>query len=243
MFDRRGLALAALFFPLFSFGASPLGDPLDRLQLDLRLETGPTIDDKVDETLNYRHAWFTHLETEGAVRIAQSGLGMSALQYKAEVVAPLLASWVTLIGRFTHSSYFDPGLSFTHLAGLVRLRAPLGPAEIFLAGGKFKRFTRLAGSSPAPTFDGSFSESDWLALIGARVGIGETLSAQAWLANYDGVDCFNFHNPGVQLAVTYLLTPDLVVSVFSRYKILLGFGRRDTLLFGAGLNLPLALGE
>jgi len=212
----------------------------DRPRFELRFESATAFDSKLDETVRYAHVFFPWLEAEAALRLAQTGFNLSAMQYQGEIRFPFL-SFFAISTRLNHSSYFSAGFSSTNWGIKAELHGKLFFWEPFIEGGWYHRFNRLSGTSPLPTFDGSFSENHFMLMVGNHFQLTDSLRLSAFAGTFETIDIFNLNNPYGQIGLTYQPEPNLTVTLFSRYRMLLGFGRRDSWLWGAGLSLPLEL--
>lgn len=229
----------ALIFAATSAFAEVPNSPIDELRLDLRFEQSPSFDDKLDETAQYRRRFQPWLEVEGALRMSQTLLKLQGVQYKLQADFPLL-SFFSLSARLTQSSFISPGFSTTHAAFLGNFDVPIFSGWHFLlSGGYYFRFIHLQNALPIPFFDSSFSERHWMALIGTWVGLSDHFKLYGWMATYESLDIFNFNNPYGSLSLHYKPTNGWEYMAYARHRILLGFGRRDALLVGVGMTIPI----
>lgn len=211
----------------------------DELRLDFRFEQSPSFDDKIDQTAQYRHRFTPWLEVEGALRMSQTLIKLQGVQYKLQADFPIL-SFFSLSSRLTQSSFISPGFSTTHAAFLGSFDVPiLNGWHFLLSGGYYFRFIHLQNALPVPFFDSSFSERHWMALIGTSIGLSDRLKLYGWIASYESLDIFNFHNPYGSLSVHYRPHDGWEYMIYARHRILLGFGRRDAFLAGVGMMIPI----
>ena len=231
--------LLALFLLCLSARAEIPDAPPGDLRMDFRFEQSPSYDDKIDETLQYRHRLKPWLEVEGALRMAQTLVKLQAIQYKAQADFPLL-SFFSLSSRFTQSSFISPGFSTTQLGLVANFNVPLLPGwRWYLSAGYFFRFAHLQNALPVPFIDSSFMERHWMALVGTSIALSEHWKLHGWAATYESLDIFNFHNPYGALSVHYRPKGNWEYIAYARHRILLGFGRRDAFMAGVGLMIPL----
>lgn len=177
---------------------------------------------------------------EAGVRLSTSLTDLQVLQYKGEVsYAPL--SFFRLALRLHHANRMQETTSTSHLLATAGLDGNIiGPLGAFFTVGWYERFSRLNRPLVVPTFNGGRREHDIAVTMGFRVQATEQLSSVFTVATIDEIEIHNLNNPFMEGRLEYGL-PDVEghAFLFFRYKLLLGFGRWDELIGGAGLRLPL----
>ncbi|MCB0419287.1 MAG: hypothetical protein KDD39_16695, partial [Bdellovibrionales bacterium] len=192
----------------------------------------------LDETLAYH--WFASdvFNLELASRFSQSSWNLYAVQYKAEArVFPL--SFLTTSLRLAHATNLTSASTTSEL--LVRGEfhfTVLDHLYFFLGAGWAARPTRFGDTSPTPNFfNAQLADPTWAAELGLELRDLSGFGARLSFGNIDTLETYNLNNPFFELGVSlHPKRSSVKYYLFSRYKVLLGFGRLDEFLLGFRLD-------
>ena len=113
--------------------------------------------------------------------------------------------------------------------------------NLVLQGGWYRRFVTLDKAHFLPVLLGSnYSEHDFAIAFGTELKLGQNLSALAKVSTFEEISVYNLNHPFIQTDLTYEPVPSIYWTVYSRYQLLLGFGRMDSFKLGLNLSLPLS---
>lgn len=118
----------------------------------------------------------------------------------------------------------------------VRAKSPafIG-VSLFAGAGWYKRYVLLRRVSiPAVPVRSSYSEHDFAFELGLNIFESSATFIQIKAATFNAVEVFNLNNPFGEIELGHRFSESLTLSIFSRYQILLGFGRLDR--FSMGFN-------
>jgi hypothetical protein len=190
----------------------------------------------VDETVLFETPVYSWLNTDLGARLGFSKEDIENFDYKIGVSSPLL-SFFTLGLRLSHENQLVDSTALTSFLLYGRLHSsPFKALNLFLTTGWYKRYTVLTKSTILPTpWHNSYSEHDFAFELGFDLFPEEKISGQLKAATFDAMEVFNLNNPYAEISLGYLWDPNWKVTLYSRYKVLLGFGRLDEFRFGAGL--------
>ncbi|MEZ4751563.1 MAG: hypothetical protein R3B54_13370 [Bdellovibrionota bacterium] len=192
----------------------------------------------LDETIGY--TWFASdiFDLELATRFSQSSWNLYAVQYKAEAfVHPL--SFLTTRVRLAHSTNLVSSSTTSELLLLGKIHFTLlDHVQFFLSAGWAARPTRLGDTSPSPNFfNAQLADPTWAAELGLELQQLRGFGARLSFGNIDTLETHNLNNPFFELGVSFHPQKSAVkYYLFSRYKVLLGFGRLDEFLVGFRLD-------
>lgn len=86
----------------------------------------------------------------------------------------------------------------------------------------------------------NYSEHDFAIAFGTELKLDQNLSALAKVSTFEEISVYNLNNPFIQADLTYEPVPSVYWSIYSRYQLLLGFGRMDSFKLGLNLSMPLS---
>jgi len=228
-----------LFAVIALFGVSAIADPVGNLQLDLRFRSTTTQTSALEESLYFLPSWTSDLTSDFGLRLSHTGLNVKAVEYKGELeYSPL--SFLRLGFRLAHSSYRDFGSSATWLLGRFGLSGDVTEwLHLFASIGWYERFYHLQGANVIPGFGRPFPDRDFVGSVGWQIRPLPEWSLRTELSTYERITVFNLNNPFVQATVGYA-SPESAwhFSFFTRYQIMLGFGRLDEWMMGVSVETP-----
>ncbi len=209
----------------------------DDVRFDVRYASEVTRDNLFDETVEYQKPLLPWLKGDAAVRLSESFFAIRTFEYKAEGEVPV-TSFLGAHLRLNTVSYLPEGMGSTQLLFYLRGQTSVGPVSLHLSLGFWERFISITSIPILVTFSRSYPDSDFAVDFGVHVQLTPRIGIETNLATFESIDVFNLHNPFVLLSADY--TPKdkpWKVFLYARDRILLGFGRRDELLFGLGYQL------
>ncbi|MCB0405110.1 MAG: hypothetical protein KDD51_10010 [Bdellovibrionales bacterium] len=192
----------------------------------------------LDETLGYR--WFASelFDLQLASRFSQSNWNLYSVQYMAEArVHPL--GFLTTRVRLAHATRLLSANTTSELLLLGEVHfTVLDHLYFFLGAGWAARPTRLGDTSPTPNFfNAQLADPTWAAELGLELRQLNGFGAKLSFGNIDALETYNLNNPFFELGVSFHPRKSaLKYYLFSRYKVLLGFGRLDEFLLGFRLD-------
>ena len=192
----------------------------------------------VDETVLYHTPFLSYFEGEVGGRAAVSKSNFESLDYKAEISYSV---WKCLkLGtRFSHANQLSDTTAYTSLLfyGAFSI-APFRALRVFVTGGWYKRYLLLAKSTvlPVPFRNSSYSEHDFAGSFGIDLFPEETFFGTLKASTFDEISVFNLNNPYGEIQLGYRFSSTSRAILFSRYQLLLGFGRLDEFVFGFSLR-------
>lgn len=210
-----------------------------QLSLDGRFEAQNTFRDLSTWTALYSPEPVLGLKLTGAARFSHSVRDIENLSYGLEVALPLL-SFFEISSRLSNENWLNSTTAQTHFLFLGHLSiSPFSFWNLFVRGGWYKRNVRLNRPYFFPTLAGSsYSEHDFAVSFGTEIAWTDSLATQFKVATFEELSVYNLNNPFIQGQFSYLTSPNgWKWTVYSRYRLLLGFGRMDS--FTAGVNLVL----
>lgn len=224
------------FFVLIipAWGVSP------SLDLELRHASLPTLENTLDQTLTVNSPLNAWMFLQGGMRVTESAWVLEALEYKAELeLAPV--SFLSLHLRLAHNSLIGDGAGSSCATLWTKAEASFfSKIKLFVLVGLYQRRSALNQSPLLPVTSPSLSDRDFALGLGASYLFRDRWEFSAKLATFDNIHTFNLNNPFAELRLAFQPQPSgFSVHTFARYKILLGFGRLDEFLMGAGISLPL----
>lgn len=195
--------------------------------------------DTLSQTALYRQPFLSWLSGELGVRAQESALNLQSLHYKLEPTAHVLP-FLDLSLRMSTSGYHveDMGASTLFFRARMHVR-PFYWAQVYVSGGYAERYIRLNGFPILFNFSRDIPDNDFGANIGFQFLPSEKWMVDLDLATFDAIQVYNLHNPFLRTALNYQPQPEgWKATLFARYQIVLGFGRLDEMIIGAGLELP-----
>lgn len=209
------------------------------MRVGLRYTASKTQSDRADQTLSYTVPIRDWLSGETAVRLAVSRFDLHTFGYKGELVLPFLG-YLSVRLRLAHSLQLPMGISTSHLLGAGQFSFPLFSSfRLFGGFGWFERFHRLSKASVSPTFSKDPGDHDFAADFGCEISPVNRLFTELKIGTFEEIDVFNLNHPFLQTTFTYTTDTQWILSALVRYSVLLGFGRLDSWVIGAGVQLPL----
>ena len=211
------------------------------LTLDSRFEYQNVQNDLGVFSATYQPAprWGLEFETSG--RFSLSKKDLENWSYSLGTVLPLF-SFVSTSMRLSQENWLGSSTAVSTLLFLLQFQSrPLSSIRLFLQGGWYRRFVTLNNAHFLPGFWGSnYSEHDFAVALGTEIRWSPSLTSQAKVATLEEISVFNLNNPFIEAAVAYWPTESISWSLYSRYHLLLGFGRMDSLKVGLALKMPLS---
>lgn len=196
----------------------------------------------MDETVSLKLGLSPFLELSPLARVSVSSKDLESLRFGISARFPLF-SFFEFVTRFSQQTFFPESFSTSELFFLGRLISPeiWIPVRFFAAAGWYKRYNQLAKTTfPAVPFRNSLSEHDFSFEIGLSAFESSPYFFTTRVATFDGSEAFNLNHPYAEIEIGHRLSENLTLALFSRYQILLGFGRMDRLLGGVNLWMPLS---
>jgi hypothetical protein len=221
-----------IFWPLYSFAQT--------INLDSRFENHQTRND-----LGVFSAYFNIPATEllsfhSAGRISLSAKDFEGWGYARGARLAWLPFFANSV-RLSQENWLGPSTANSTILFLGEIEGhPFGFLDLFLNGGWYRRFITLNKALFLPGFVGSnFSEHDFAVNFGLGLHWSDSVSTLFKVATFDEVSVYNLNNPFIHAELSFIPLDNLKVTLYSRYKLLLGFGRLDS--FTVGVSLPLSL--
>ena len=220
----------ALFFS-FSIFAS-------RYSLDGRYDIENSQRDLSHITATFEPSPLVGLNFQGIARLSTSLKDLETLGYGVSASLPLF-SFFELSTRLSNENWLNSTTSMSHLIFLAQLKINLfSSLDFFFTGGWYKRFVKLNKPYLLPNLVGSdFTEHDFAVALGTQIYWNSQVSTLFKVATFEELSVYNLNNPFVQAQINF--APDTksgTWSLYSRYRLLLGFGRMDSLTFGLSYN-------
>lgn len=209
------------------------------LNLDGRLEVQNTYRDLSTFTALYSTDPILGFQLQGGARLSTSSKDLETFAYSLQASLPLLF-FFELSARLSNENWLNSTTAQTHFLFLANLKlSPISFWNIFAGGGWYKRNVRLNKPYLAPTVTGSsYSEHDFAVSFGTELLWSESIKTLVKVATFEELSVYNLNNPFIQAQITYSTNPESWKwTLYSRYRLLLGFGRMDS--FTAGINLEL----
>ena len=151
-------------------------------------------------------------------------------------------SFFSLELRLGQALQLPSTVSETDLVAVAGLSAsPFSFLKLFGKFGWYERYVQLTNVLIIPTpFRGDENDYDFVAEIGGTGWLSESLSLTLKLSTLEEIEVYNLNNPFIEARLDYERGPGLGTwFLFGRYQALLGFGRLDQLVVGAGWVLDL----
>lgn len=210
-----------------------------QLNLDGRFEAQNTSRDLTTFTALYSPEPILGFRWTGSGRLSNSTRDLETLAYGLGAALPLL-SFFEISARLSNESWLNSTTAQTHFLFLGNFSvSPFSFWNFFVCGGWYKRNVRLNKPYLIPTLAGSsYSEHDFAVSFGTELSWNESLKTLVKVATFEELSVYNLNNPFIQGQFTYSPSPTgWKWTLYSRYRLLLGFGRMDS--FTTGLNLEL----
>lgn len=210
------------------------------ISLTLRYRSSIVRADLLDQAIRARFALGSRGELALGLRLVESKWDLYQAIYAAEPRFALF-SFLRLDTRLAHKVGLDNHTSQTQLLILSTLHAGGSVFGAYVSAGWHVSLARLSGATFLPNlFDQDAEEADWAVAIGFRISPTDHWTVAIRLATLEELEVFRLNNPYAEVRVEYRpFASDVVYSLLSRYKVLLGFGGLDEFLLGAELRLPL----
>lgn len=224
------VSFLAFFFSLSIFAS--------RFSLDGQYEAKNTQRDLNHLTALIEPGTLLGLRLQGVARLSTSSKDLETLGYGASVSLPLIPL-IELSVRLSNENWLSSTTSMSHLLFLAQLRTNLfSSLELFITGGWYKRFVKLNKPYLLPNLVGSdFTEHDFALALGTQVFWTPELSTLFKVATFEELSVYNLNNPFVQGQISFTPgTKSGTWSLYARYRLLLGFGRMDSLTLGLSYN-------
>lgn len=208
-----------------------------QLQFESRYSHSPIEPDSLTQATAYEghpNEWTT---AAFAARFVTTTQTVERIEYAG---ALSLFPWrgLSFNARLIQRSFGPLGSGITDLMASARLETPVHwPIGAFVEAAWFERWILLWGPQLAPVFmNSSVRDHDFAALFGIHILPNRSLLITLCAGTIEQIAVYNFNNPYMEARTTYR-APGWDFFVFTRYKILLGFGRLDELTAGIGVRL------
>ncbi len=175
------------------------------------------------------------------LRLSASLKDLETLGYEAMASVPWFSFLETSL-RLSEESWLNSTTEQTHLLFLTTLKAkPIRQWELFFSGGWYRRYVRLTKTYLLPALIGpSYTEHDFAVALGTKILFSSKLSTLFKVATFEELSVYNLNNPFLQGEVSYQpVAQDWELSLLFRYRLLLGFGRMDSLTTGVSYRKAL----
>lgn len=187
-----------------------------------------------DQAIQYRWLSSKWFELDFGARVAENAWALYGLQYMAAATSHPLSFFSAGV-RLAHKHQIREETSSSELLLRGDLHTTLFQhVRLFLSLGWATRPTRLSRPSLLPHyFSSDFSDPTWAAELGIELKQLGNFGGRFSFGNIDALETYNLNNPFFELGVSYHPRHSpLRYYVFTRYKLLLGFGRLDEFLVG-----------
>jgi hypothetical protein len=195
----------------------------------------------VDESVFYKTDITPWLRTDFGLRFGEGLLYFDSFDYKVDFTIQYFNILETTVRLSEINSLIDQtGTTTLFIIESLRLE-PFTDTGMFASFGWYQRYTTLSGAPIFPGFSGQgLVDCDFLAQIGFKFKLPANFYTSVRLANFESIDVFNLNNPFAEVRVDYQKSPESWKwSLWSRYRVLLGFGQLNELMFAAGVSIPL----
>ncbi len=209
------------------------------LSLDGRVEVQNTFRDLTTFTALYNPDPVLGVHFKIGARLSNSTRDLEVFSYALTASLPLFSFFETSV-RLSNENLLNSTTAQTHWLFLAKLNlTPFSFWKFFIHGGWYKRNVRLNKPYLLPSIVGSsFSEHDFAVDFGTEILWNESISSLIKVSTFEEISVYNLNNPFIQGQVSYSAYPtSWKWTLYSRYRLLLGFGRMDS--FTAGINLEL----
>ncbi len=210
-----------------------------QLTLDGRFEAENTFQDLSTFTALYKPGSLLGFDLQAAGRFSASLKDLEIFGYGFEATLPLFSFFQTS-ARISQENFLNSTTAQTHFLFLANLDvSPFSFLKLFVCGGWYKRNVRLNKPYLFPTLVGSsYTEHDFAVSFGTETSWSDNFSTLFKVATFEELSVYNLNNPFIQGQIAYLTSPNGIKwTLYSRYRLLLGFGRMDS--FTAGINLAI----
>ena len=187
----------------------------------------------IDESVFYHAPFLKWFEVEVGSRLSETNSNINMWSYKVEFLWRFLQVFaLDMRGDQMAGIKDETGIT----TGMIKLNLfwrPFSFYSLFGSFGMYQRFTNLSGTQWIPTLSGALSDHDLVADFGWVIQPSAVYALIVKVSTFDRLAIFNLNNPYVQTALSWKLpTTNWVVSLYTRYQILLGFGRLDDFMIG-----------
>lgn len=229
----KSFCLALAFFGLGNAKAASF-------QYDMRYHDSLLLANTVTPSGLYMSAILPNVPYDLGARAHLSDGGLARMDYQGEIsYYPL--SWAYASLRLTHNMLVSSKANFTNILGVVGFNTnDAYIVSVFGSFGMYARFFDVSGLTPMPSlFSPSTKDTHFAMTFGLRVSPLNRWWTQLSVGTYDEFEAFNLNNPFFFASISHQLEANLRVRAYARYKILLGFGRLDELMFGVGASMSI----
>jgi hypothetical protein len=232
--------LRKVFFIILFLGPFGFADTEENLRLEVRYGAFTSRANQLDQTLLYSRKLTPWLLGEVGARVGEIAWGIQTIEYKGDLEVPI-TDFASVSLRLAHSWYPISGAGSTHLLFRGNLHCEVTSwFSLFGSFGWYERFAGLGGITVTPRLWRDTADHDFAMMAGGELRVSETIGLVGSLATFESINTFNLNNPYLQAAVKYGSRDDFgELYAFTRYRLLLGFGRMDEFMIGVGLKLRL----
>ncbi len=181
------------------------------------------------------------IQFQSAGRLSLSTKDIESWGYALGGTLPWFPFFSTSL-RFSEENALSSTTSLSSFLALAHLHyRPFQSWNLFLQGGWYRRFVDLGKTHFLPAVLGSsYSEHDFAVALGTEIHWSTCFSTGAKVATFEELSVYNLNNPLIQADITYQESDGLRWTLYSRYQLLLGFGRMDSFKLGVFLGLPVS---
>lgn len=197
----------------------------------------PVESDAVAQGGSYSTMLTRYLYTKLGARIASSAWQLDRVEY-AGTLSYFPVTWFSVSTRITQRSLLSTGSGASDLLTTGRLDKDFFSfLGAFVEFGWYERWIHLRTKPILPALSSvSARDRDLAARFGLRIIPIQPLAVTISAGTIEDILVFNLNNPFMELRTTFHAR-DWEIFAFSRYKLLLGFGRLDELCLGLGVTV------
>ena len=155
-------------------------------------------------------------------------------QYGAELSYSLFSFFQPIL-RLSSDHFLSSTTAQSHVLLLASSTlSPFNFLTLIFQGGWYRRYVKL--NKPYFLFsftEPSYTQHDFALNIGANYRWNDQISSQFNVATFEELTVYNLNNPYIQGLVSFAPeSKQTLWSIYTRYRLLLGFGRMNSLTFG-----------
>lgn len=206
------------------------------LSIDLRGQWEASRASLVSGTVQWQLPLSENLSIQAGSRLYATWPDWDSLHYQLGATFTPVSFIVLETGLF-HAQRFRALHATSHLWAQAKCQSPsLSIFKGFISLGWYERWTRFDKVWAIPTFQGDVHEHDFTFSLGLNAAVTPSWELSATLATWDAVEIFNLTHPFIELRSSHPFHGSASIDFYSRYQVLLGFGRLDSLAFGVILK-------
>jgi len=217
--------------------AVPMPPKDNTLQYDLRFHSMKTQTNYMANHLVFHTSPFPWLQTKWASRVAFTHEQWQRMDYQGEVsYRPF--RFLALNLRLSHALFPYNRTAMTTALLESGFDLPIfRKLTLFGSFGWYYRLYYLSQYTVVPLiYDSDITDHSPALKLGFTVHPIQRLTTTLHIATLDEIDLFRLNNPYVQTTLGYSWSHSLLLKAYVRYRLLLGFGRMDELMFGMSFH-------